>query len=291
MKVARHRLEGTVAELRATLEQAAAEDEVAEATIAAGRSRGCLGCVVLAVAVGTPVMAADALPRQGHLVLCALGALAALWALWALVSSRRQVARGQAEDLDDARLQALQKMLRILQADVSPQARLKVEVDWREPCQGEYVDVQASQGKQVWRQPWLTLKARLLDGTACQVTVERRMSRKRVPKSKGREKITERFRDRVVLDLKVDPQRYGDLGALPQRTPPPPPPLQVLAGTAQGDRARAVLVTPEARTLTVRGATSRTGHELLAGGEALAAALVWMYRGLATLRGGTPDPR
>lgn len=284
MKVARHRLEGTVAELRATLEQAAAEDEAAEATIAAGRSRGCLGCLVLAVAVGTPVMAADSLPRGAAPVLWLLASAAALWAVWAMVSSRRQVARGQAEDLDDSKLQAVQKMLRILQADVSPKARVRIDVDWREPCQGEYVDVEASQGKQVWRQPWLSLRARLLDGTACQVTVERRMSRKRVPKSKGREKITERFRDRVVLDMKVDPLRYGDLAALPQRTPPPPPPLQVLAGTAQGDRARAVLVTPEARTLTVRGTTSRTGHELLAGGEALAAALVWMYRGLSGLR-------
>lgn len=284
MKVARHQLEGTVAELRATLEKAAAEDDVAEATIAAGRHRGCLGCLVLAVALGVPLMAADSLPRGAAPVLWLLGALAALWAVWAMVSSRRQVARGQAEDLDDSKLQALQKVLRILQADLSPQARLKVDVDWREPCQGEYVDVQASQGKQVWRQPWLTLRARLLDGTACQVTVERRMSRKRVPKSKGREKITERYRDRVVLDVKVDPQRYGDLATLPQRTPPPPPPLQVLSGTAQGDRARAVLVTPEARTLTVRGATSRTGHELLVSGDALASALVWLYRGLATLR-------
>lgn len=284
MKVARHRLEGTIAELRATLEKAAAEDDVAEAAIRAGRSRGCLGCGVLALAVGVPLFVADSMPRGSLPILWLLVVPVALWALWAIVTSRKQVARGREEDLDDARLQALQRLLGVLRADVSPKARLKVDVDWREPCQGEYVAAQASQGKQVWRQPWLVLRVRLLDGTACQLTVERRMSRKRVPKSKGREKITERFRDRVLLSLKVDPQRYEDLAALPQRTPPPPAPLQVLAGTAQGDRARAVLVTPEARTLTVRGATSKSGHELLAGGDALASALVWMYGGLSTLR-------
>lgn len=285
MKVGRHRLEGTIAELRATLDRAAAEDEVAEQRVRTGRTQGCLGCGVAVAAVGIPMTLSDMFgPNVALGLALGLGLPALLWALWTLYRSRRLLKEGQAEDLDDVRLETVRKLLRLLAADVSPQARMRLEVDFREAAQGEFVDPTASAGKQVWCQPWLLLRGRLADGTLWRVAVERRMSRKRKPKSKGRVKITERFRDRLVLDVKVDPKRYGDLTTLPQRTPPPPPPLQVLQGTAQGDRARAVLATPEAQTVTARGAETKLGHELLAGPEAILASLVWLYKGLSSLR-------
>lgn len=281
MKVARHHFEGTLADLRAAMDKAATEDDEAERQIQSGCNRSCLGVLLLVAAGGGGYVAGGAF---GATIAWGAATPVALIGLWVLIASFNVVGEATPHDLDDVKVDTVRRVLKFLAADTTPTARMKLDVDFREASQGEFVDPTASQGKQVWRQPWLVLGGRFADGTSWRMTVERRMSRVRKPKTRGREKVTERFRDRLVLDVKVNPQRYGDLTALPQRTPPPPPPLQVLQGTAQGTQARAVLATPEATTLTVRGTTTKTGHELLAGPESIVSALVWVYQGLSTLR-------
>jgi len=181
VKVARHARVAPVADLLAWLERAHVEDKSAERM---SKLFGILaiGFVIAGIASGIFPVVLPAVP-------CAI--------MWWL---NRQ------HDLDDQKLAAATRLLRILRADVSPTHHAKLEVDFR-----SYMDkaFQRKAGNASYAQPWLSLRARLEDGNELRLEVVRQGKVKRKPKRKYT-KVKERVSDLVLLRLAVNRQRYPD---------------------------------------------------------------------------------
>lgn len=195
-----------------------------------------------------------------------------------------KAARHMKYDLDDRRLEAVVRLLRMLRADTPSSAEVQLGVDFRDYQKGGSLEGQGSEGGSRtarYRQEWLSLEGVLADGTQYRIAAIDAVSRKERRKRKYT-KVKERIVGTVQLQLRLKSAKYGDAAsvaaALQQSRPRPP--LQVRSVRATGNRVAASLVTGPYVKINARRSTPTSGEENLIDGEALLAAMLWAYDGI-----------
>jgi hypothetical protein len=261
-----HRLREGADRLLARFGAAAVEDKAAERMARVFK----VITVVCAVAtvVGFFVLGeTDLDPLVTWIVELALAALAVLSGLrW------RACAR---LDLDDRKLQTIQRVLGILRADIPRDAPVSLTVDLRPYDRGGHVVVKQGPSTK-YRHAWLELTATLADGTIVTLGLTDRVKRK-VKRRGAREQW------RSDLDLGLRPaRRYGPVSeaARRMRERPVPPPLRLVTlREGPGDPRQARRLWARLRTPVTPSVPAQ-----LAGGDTLLAILRWAYGGLASPR-------
>lgn len=216
-------------------------------------------CNVLADGVGLP------------LKLVAIGAMIVLVAVVA-----RAWRRYRRRDLDDRKLQTVQKVLGILRADIPKDAPVALMVDLRGYKAGGK-EVGRKGPVTLYRHPWLDLTVPLADGNTITLEVIDRVKRKA-----KRKKTSEQCRCDVDLELRLD-KRYGDASEAVRRLRGLVVPTPLGMVTVQTGR----VIDGRARRLSASFSTpvSLSAAQLV-GGDALLAAVRWAYAGLAPARQG-----
>lgn len=183
--------------------------------------------------------------------------------------------RSRLLDLDDRKLQTLQKLLGILRADIPKQATIIVAVDFR-----DYKTAGATRRKgavTVYRDAWLDLAVPLADGNVLTLAVTDRVKRKA-----KRKRTAEQFRTDVDLGLRLN-KRYDDAAEIVRRlrrvaAPKPFGAMTVSEGRKTDGRQKRLWA-----RLSTPLAVNSSG---LVGGDGLLAAVRWTYAGLAPPRAG-----
>ncbi|MBI3928688.1 MAG: hypothetical protein HY319_24320 [Armatimonadetes bacterium] len=288
MKVDRHDLKGTCIRLLELLAQAHASDKAAEKEKKRGSTVGCTGCLLTFAAF--PVLGlmldADGSAIPG-IVLVVLGLGAAGWG-W------RHYSTYDAFDLDDHKLGAVRRCLELLQVDMRPEGEVTAVVDFRKADTDPFLQHKETVGSSPfgdvmayqYRQPWLELQGRLLDGTGYSLEIVRLLKSKVKPKKKGRRKVKSLIQDRISVQLRTQSAHYPDVSPLIDSLPAQlPAQLRIRSLQAQGDRVQACFETPVATRLEYRS-TSEQNVEHLGSADSLVGALVFLYRGLKQVKAG-----
>jgi len=247
--------------LLARLRLAAAADRKAQRW---ARIFGVLTIVMIVGVIGACNVLADAVGLPLKLV--ALGALIILVAV-----GTRAWRRYRRLDLDDRKLQTVQKVLGILRADISKDAPVALMVDLRGYKAGGK-EVGRKGQVTLYRHAWLDLTVPLADGNTITLEVTDRVKRKA-----KRKKTREQCRCEVDLGLRLD-KRYGDASKVVRRlqrlvVPKPLGMVTVRAGRVTDGRTR---------RLSASFSTPVSLSEAqLVDGDALLAAVRWAYTGLA----------
>lgn len=264
MKVARHSLNGTCEALLATFDEASRVDKSSESQ---ERLFGCL-------AVVSGIAGVVGLGLQPVLGLGLLALVIPLIVLYRMSAS---------QDLDNRRLDMVRRFLRVVRADVAPTATLRVDVDFRDYPRKEF-----QTAPDAYSMPWLTVRGRLADDSSFRMDVTCDVKRKTRRKRKYN-KVKERLQEHLVLRLTPSPRRYPALEGFAPGDPPNglwQRQLQVANGTVEARLASAV-----AQRVTARSVLLDTTGAALLTGDRLLASMVWMYRGLKSLKAqamGTP---
>jgi len=190
-------------------------------------------------------------------------------------------------DVDDRRLRAVVRVLRMLHADTPTGAEAGLLVDFRSYDRGGqktgqqgrwYNSVRSKQ----YRHEWFRLTGALADGTRYLLAATDIVSRKERRKRKYT-KIRERHRGLIQLQLRLRPETCADVSALATtlRGLPAPARLRVKSTAARGRRLVATLAATGAMTW-VRGryGPSREGTENLPNGDMLLQTMLWAYDGI-----------
>lgn len=274
MQVAEYRLSGTAAHLVAQLEQATVADKQAERK---------------AHRLGVAAAISAALGFGACFVTSAFGQPPYFTALLLVAAIVLLVVRARVKrfDLDDRRLGAALRLVKVLRADIPASSTIQLHLDFRPYRKG---GTQTSKeggvlGPRVehYEQGWLDLRTRLADGNALSVSVKERVTRRTKPKRKYN-KVTERISDLVVFLVRLD-KRYGAAEPVVARLQTRGPSGQVVVkrAAARGRAMKVVLATPVAVAVSGRSNTRR-GFETLATGDTLLQGLRWIYGGI----GGAP---
>ncbi|WP_147448869.1 hypothetical protein [Corallococcus terminator] len=155
--------------------------------------------------------------KNGFLLGLLLLAVGGLFFLWRAMLKPR--------DLDNRRYGLARVLLQRLQVDLAPDAPVRLKLDLRQP------DVREKRVRQDmvgwWRteffvDPWLTLEARLADGTFLRIRmVEKHQKRERYKTSasgKTKKKSKRKGFARLEVSLRVKPERHPRLGTLKGQT-------------------------------------------------------------------------
>jgi hypothetical protein len=195
-------------------------------------------------------------------------AMSALIVLVVLVARRWH--RYRRQDLDDRKLQTVQKVLGILRADIPRDSAVALTVDLRGYKVGG-TEAGRKGAVTLYRHAWLTLTVPLADGNTITLEVTDRVKRK-VKRKKSREQC----RSAVDLGLRLD-KRYGDAADAVRRLRRLPVPKSLgLVTVTDGPKTDG-----RARRLSARFATPVTlSDSQLVAGDALLAAVRWAYVGL-----------
>lgn len=183
--------------------------------------------------------------------------------------------RYRRRDLDDRKLQTVQKVLGILRADIPKDAPVALMVDLRGYKVGGK-EVGRKGPVTLYRHLWLDLTVPLADGNTITFEVTDRVKRKA-----KRKKTREQCRSDVDLGLRLD-KRYGDASEAVRRLQRLVVPKPLGMVTVQVGR----VTHGHARRLSASFSTPVSLSDTqLVGGDALLAAVRWAYAGL------TPAPR
>jgi hypothetical protein len=178
-------------------------------------------------------------------------------------------------DLDDRKLQTVQRVLGILRADIPKDAPVALTVDLRGYKAGGK-EVGRKGPVTLYRHAWLDLTVPLADGNTITLEVTDRVKRKT-----KRKKSREQCRSDVDLGLRLD-KRYGDASEAVRRlrglvVPKPLGMVTVQSGRVTDGRARRL-------SASFSTPVSLSDAQLV-GGDALLAAVRWAYAGLTPARG------
>jgi hypothetical protein len=190
-------------------------------------------------------------------------------------------------DLDDRKLLAAFRVIRMLQADTPVASEAELHLDFRDYGKGGqktgqrgrwYNSVRSRQ----YRHEWFRLTGALADGTRYRLAATDAVSRKEKRKRKYT-KIRERYSGLIHLQLRLRPETRADLSALAAtlRGLPAPPKLRVRSTAARGRRLVATLAGTGTMT-RVRGRYRPTqqGREYLVNGDMLLQTMLWAYDGI-----------
>lgn len=186
-------------------------------------------------------------------------------------------------DLDDRKLQAVLKLLRVLRADVPHREPLDLTVDLRDYRHGGRLLLREGSwfGSNVkkYGHAWLRLGARLADGNRITVLLSDRVIRRQKRKSAGgktKYKVVERCWSEVTVSLRLD-KHYRPVerlvGRLRSRSAPVLLAVRSVSASPEGARVDASLRTPVFTTPAA-----------LADGDVVLSAIRWLYGGLAEAR-------
>lgn len=262
MKIDRYQLEGTADTLLAQVSAMKASDDTAEKKTSLW-SGGCVVSVISAFAsfwlfdVVGPWAAILTVFGVGFGILCGV-----------------KMTKYKEMDLEDRKVETLQKLLSVLRADVPAVQPLKVEVDFR-----DYVKAGEQKEPGSWSHTWLRTTTSLADGTAVALALGEDVKRKERRKRKYT-KVKERITGEAAVELRLARQ-YGDAAAVAERLKSLPAPAgYAVAGVAgSGRRLHAALRTAPCNRLTARTGPSVTGK--LPDADTMLVALRWAYRALA----------
>jgi hypothetical protein len=192
--------------------------------------------------------------------------------------------RHKGHDLDDRKLAAATRLLKVLKADIPASHAVQLHVDFRDHRKGGRLlgktgsRFGAKSYKYTHR--WLELRTRLADGNAVALSVTDRVARKEKPKRKYT-KVREKHSELLVLALRLD-KRYGSAEEAVKRLAglAPRGALRVARQVGRGRILKAAVTTPSAVSVSGR-MSNKTGFENLTSGDSLLQVLRWAYRGLA----------
>jgi hypothetical protein len=273
-----YRLSGTTAELVPRLESASARDERAERRArryGVGALIAGIGALPSVFVMGPLGVALGYETLAGWVLLSLLGLAVALGLAWGFE---------RLHDVDDRKLQAARRTLRVLAADVPASRPVSLELDLRGYRRGgrllERQGFLFGQRRRRYAQRWLQLRATLADGSVVVASLTDDVVRKVKPKRK-RTKVRERFRSQATLVLRLA-RRHGPAQPLVEALSRSGPPLGLrrVACTGSGRSLRVVLATPAAVRLRDRS-TSERGFEQLGSAKTLLAGLHWIYVAIA----------
>jgi hypothetical protein len=262
MKIDRYQLEGTTETLLAQVQAMKASDDSAERASAWWKG----GCGLSVLVAFFSLWFLEAVGIWGLTVtVAAVG--------FGIFAARRMIHHDQL-DLEDRKVETLQKLLSLLRADVPAVQPVKVDVDFR-----DYVKAGEQRAPGSWSHTWLRTTTALADGTALALTLAEDVKRKERRKRKYT-KIKERIVGEAAIDLRLGRQ-YGDAAAAADRLRALAPPPGFVAASVRGSgrRLHASLRAAPAGRLTARSGPTVTGK--LPDADTLLVALRWAYRSLA----------
>jgi len=190
-------------------------------------------------------------------------------------------------DLDDRKLDAVTRVLKMLSVDTPRESDVTLHVDFRDYQNGgtktdeEKSGVFGSVKSMKYTHAWLRLGGVLADGTRYQLEVVDTVARKEKRKRKYT-KVKERIRSAIQLQLRLRPNRYGSGEAVAQLLQgiPAPQPLQLKGVRAAGPKLQAVLQTPLYSRVKGRYRPTETGREHLVSADMLLQTMLWAYDGI-----------
>jgi hypothetical protein len=190
-------------------------------------------------------------------------------------------------DLDDRKLDAVTRVLRMLSVDIPPESDVGLRVDFRSYQEGGTKSDEQKSGtfgsvkSTKYTHPWLRLGGVLVDGTRYQLDVVDAVARKEKRKRKYT-KVKERIHSSIQLQLRLRPDRYGSSEAVAQQLQgvAPPRPLQLKAVRATGPKLEAVLQTPLYSNVKGRYQPAEQGKENLVTADMLLQTMLWAYDGI-----------
>jgi hypothetical protein len=278
MKVDKYTFKSKLLPLLRQLEQAQANDAVAESRI---KKLGGAGCgLSLAAIIG--IFVCFSMVDSGTTALVfGVPALLLAGGVFFLV----KMGKLMQYDLDNRKLDCAVGLLRMLRADTPIQSDVELDLDLREyKDAGEPVEDRMEEGgvrAQRFDHAWLSLRGALADGTRYQLSVAETIDKKEKPKRK-RNKIKERTTGNVQLQLRLKAGRYGEPDAILEtlRQTPPRPPLRLKNLRAAGPRIVASFVTGQHVKISARRNSGEQGEENIVKVDALLQAMLWAYDGL-----------
>lgn len=266
MRVDAYSLKGTADVLLRQLEAADRSDADAEKR---ARKFGCTGALLLVLGlIGLPVSAAfpPLLVLAGLLIVVAIVFLV-------------KRAKAKKFDLDDRKLDAALRLLRVLKTDIPKDETIELNLDFRDyRVGGKLLNKEGGMfsGLKVYdyEHAWISLTARLADGNVVTMAVTDEITRKEKSKRKYT-KVRERTSSDLSLLIKL---REGDAPSVRSRLNGQPPGLKIKRLVGEGPHFRAAFT--GGQTLSTSGRSSSTSGEPL-GADALLGALLWVYGGIA----------
>jgi hypothetical protein len=279
MKVDNYTFKSRLLPLLRQLEQAQADDAVAESKI---KKLGGAGCaLVVAALIGIFVCLSFIESGTTALVFLIPGLLVVAGIVFFV-----KMGKLMKYDLDNRKVECAVGLLRMLRADTPVQSDVELDLDLREYAEGgKLVDDRTEAGEvkvHRYQHPWLSLRGALADGTRYQLGVVETIHKKEKRKRKGRVKTKERTSGAVQLQLRPKPGKYGEqeaiLAALQQA--PPQAPLSLKGVRAAGPRIVASFATGQHVKITARRGSGEQGEENIVKVDALLSALLWAYDGL-----------
>lgn len=193
-----------------------------------------------------------------------LGAGIALFAGWRVYRRR---------DLDNRKIAAVERLVRVLRADIRRDELVHVTADFR-----SYTAL-TPLSRQGWtkryRDRWLLLSVRLADDNALRLAVSDRIKRKQ-----KRKRVVEKGQSAIALSLRLA-KRYRPIEpiAAALRAAAPPPGLFLRERQVTGAAREGAMVRAGLRTLT-----TAQGPMALADGDLLLLAIRWAYGAIAGAR-------
>lgn len=162
--------------------------------------------------------------------------------------------RGRYErlNLENRRYQMVSHVVGLLQADISPEEPVSVELDLRPDTDPDKLHNEG-RTRTGWKvkyylDPWLSLQGRLLDGTHFRLEMTERVEMRSKTKTNARGKTkhkSKQFSDALLrVRLRVKPERYQHLGQLGSQAKGA---VQILTGT----RLKALTLEPDRVDMTL----------------------------------------
>jgi len=275
VKIGAHELEGPVPEVLSHLAAAEASDDRAEVGV---RRYGRLALICFLVGLFGFVPLAVASAFLETTVPVALSPIL----LVAAVVFKILHSLAKRHDLDDFRLEAAQRVLKMLVVDTPQDARVRLRLDFRSYLKaGRLV---AKKGgffstvkQKKYVHPWFQLTGALVDGTRYQLSVTDVIGRKTRSKRKYT-KVKERFRSQISLRVRVRP-RYGAIEPVVAtlESLAPPSPLRRLSVQGQGQMLTVRLLTPATNAVQGRYRSTPVDPTRRISGDMLLGALLWTW--------------
>jgi hypothetical protein len=264
MRVDAYRLKGTADVLLRQLEAADRSDNEAEKRATRFGCSGALGLVLGAVSI--PLFAIN-VPE----LLVASPVLIAAGIVCLVIR-----ARAKKFDLDDRKLEAATRLLRVLRADIPANEVVELAVDFRDyQAGGKLLNKEGGwfSVKKVYdyEHDWLALSARLADGNVVSLEVVDEIKRK-VKSKRKRTIVNERVWSDVSLTIKL---REGDAPSVRARLDGNPPGLAIKRLVGEGPHFRASFTSGQP------AGAKTTANGQPAGADALLGALLWVYGGIS----------
>ena len=267
MQVGSYTLQGTADVLLRQLEAAERRDNEAEVK---AKRYGCttafclvFGIVLSVIGIGFPLLLLLSLP------MVVAGFVFAV-----------KYSREKKHDLDDRKLEAALRVVKVLRADIPAQEEIGLKLDFRGyRAGGRLVTKEGGWFSSLkvydYEHAWFDFTAKLADGNVVALAVTEEVTRKEKSKRKYT-KVRERISSEVSLSVKL---REGDAAQVQARLAGAPPGLAVRRCGGQGAHLRVSLEGGQSISTQGRGSASTNGRPL--DGDTLLGALLWVYGGIA----------